>query len=279
MNWVSVNMSESLCDFLLSFLDFFRDGVCGLFKLGISLSEKKEIVGAVNATTLLAISLVSVIVLKEIFNTFILETNGNPDGDPFQLIVKASLALALICCNSIIFNYLFKISGLLANDITGNVNPEIIFDNTTNYAKETEGLKSLATILFLIIYIAFTIILSIKAGLRAVELAVMKIIFPIFAIDNITVSAERWNAFFTSYMITFFGYILQILTFTMCIATFTTAIGGNTSDFLLSAAWMYFSLVSPKWIEKFCYSSGLSKGIVGGMRGLMSYAMLKGVRA
>ena len=52
------------------------------------------------------------------------------------------------------------------------------------------------------------IMLVIKAALRGVELAVMKILVPIFSVDNITVSAERWNAFLTAYVVVFFGYII-----------------------------------------------------------------------
>lgn len=276
MNWLTKQLNETISDMILNFTDFFKQGVIDLFNVGTSFADLKEIKGAVDALTLVGCTLVVVLVLKEILGTYVLETDGDPDGDPFQYLIKAAKALCLICCNDFIFNFMAELSTKLANDMKVAVTPETIFVKTSGLFLQAVGgpPTQIINTLFIFIFLVFVVILSLKAGLRGVELALMKILWPIFSLDNITVSGERWNAFFSSYLVTFLGYILQLLTFTLCIDCYSKAMAGNIKQYLFAAAWMYFSLNTPKWLEKFAYSSGLSKVARGGSMGLMQIGMM-----
>ena len=270
MNWLTKQINEFIADAILDFTDFFKQGVIDLFNLGTKFAELDEIKGAINATTIVAMALVVVLVGKEILSTYIFETNGDPDGDPYQLLVKASQSICLICCNDIIFNFMVTISQKLGTDMKVAVTPETIFVKTNAlYLNATDVPTKIINTIFIIIFLIFTVTLALKAGFRGVELAFMKTLFPIFSLDLITISGERWNAFWSSYLITFLGYIIQMLAFTMGIDQYTIAITSDPSKYLIAAAFMIFAINVPKWLEKFAYSSGLSKVARGGIGGIL----------
>lgn len=277
LNWLTKQFEEFCGDIILNFINSFQDGVVKIFESGTSFSEQAEVVSAIKAATMIALALVVVMVAKAILSTYVFETDGDPDGDPMQLLVKAAQAICLICCNDIIFNTMTKISSLLAKDMNASVTPKKIFvsiENYINYIFNTLQGGVLVIIIVLIVYLVFVVMLAIKAGIRGVELALMKILWPFFAVDIITVSAERWNAFFTSYAVTFFGYIIQLFCFNMSIVTFAKSLTEKNMsyDCLLAFGWMYFALNAPKWLEKYAYSSGASRTARSGIGGIAQLA-------
>ena len=276
MNWITKQIQEAMSDIILSFVEFFQKMVVEIFDNGTNFATNQQISGAVNATTLIGIALVSVMVLKQILSVYVFETDGDAETDPLQLIVKASQTICIICCNDLIYTELQKVSKLTANDLNNAVTPDKVFASLQAVITQGAGLVILGPVnlIFIIIYLIGFILLVIKAAIRGVELAVMKILVPIFAVDNITVSGERWNAFLSSYIVVFFGYIIQMLCFNMSIISFVKAITDSGVEYLYAIGFLIFSLKSPQWLEKFAYNSGLSRGIKGAASAGMQMAYM-----
>lgn len=276
MNWITKQIQEAMSDIILSFVEFFQKMVVEIFDNGTNFATNQQISGAVNATTLIGIALVSVMVLKQILSVYVFETDGDAETDPLQLIVKASQTICVICCNDLIYTELQKVSKLTANDLNAAVTPDKVFTNLQAVITQGAGLVILGPVnlIFIIIYLIGFILLVIKAAIRGVELAVMKILVPIFAVDNITVSGERWNAFLSSYIVVFFGYIIQMLCFNMSIIEFVKALTDSGIHYMYSMGFLIFSLKSPQWLEKFAYNSGLSRGIKGAASAGMQMAYM-----
>lgn len=273
-NWLTTQVMEFIGDCILSFIEFFQEAIVELFDKGTNFAKNTQIVGAINATTLVGVSLVSIMVLKEIINVYILETDGDPENDPIQLLVKASQTICVICCNDFIYDQLSKVSKLMSNDINASVTPEKIFVSAEQLITQQLTKMGIINVLFILVYLGGAAVLAVKAGLRGIELAVMKMLLPIFAVDIVTVSSERYNAFVSSYFSTFFGYIIQMFAFNMSILSFVSAVTSSQIDYIYAGAWLYFSLNTPKWLEKYVYSSGLSKVVKGGMGGGMQLSYL-----
>ena len=276
MNWITKQIQEAMSDIILSFVEFFQKMVVEIFDNGTNFATNQQISGAVDATTLIGIALVSVMVLKQILSVYVFETDGDAETDPLQLIVKASQTICIICCNDLIYTELQKVSKLTANDLNNAVTPDKVFASLQAVITQGAGLVILGPVnlIFIIIYLIGFILLVIKAAIRGVELAVMKILVPIFAVDNITVSGERWNAFLSSYIVVFFGYIIQMLCFNMSIISFVKAITDSGVEYLYAVGFLIFSLKSPQWLEKFAYNSGLSRGIKGAASAGMQMAYM-----
>lgn len=274
MNWLTKQIVEFFQDVILDFIEFSQEAIVEIFKKGTNFSKESEIAGAINATTIIAVALISVLVLKQILTVYVFETDGDADSDPIQLLVKASQAICIVCCNDFIFEQLEKIASLLSKDMNAAVTPEKVFISVLHINSEVLTRMGVVNVVFILVYLIGFAILSVKAAIRGVELAIMKILLPIFSADILTVSGERWNAFFTSYVVTFLGYIVQMLIFNMSILKFVSGLTQKNIDYYYAAALLYFSLKTPQWLEKYAYSSGISKVARGGLSGAMQLAYL-----
>lgn len=216
------------------------------------------------AMTGIATGLLVLVASKHIFTTYILETDGDPDMDPLQYLVKTSIALALIQMQNFLFYYLLRLSSALCDEMTGFINVNIPdFSNTTDLANRlsSTGVMGATAPIIYIIFVICIIYLVIKAAFRAVELSLMKIIFPLFCCDIITPNRERWNTFVASYLVTMFGYIIQLFCFRTSMMLFLSA--ESVQLIIGSLALLFFSLKAPKWLEKFVYSSGAGQTVAG----------------
>lgn len=92
----------------------------------------------------------------------------------------------------------------------------------------------------------------------------MKILFPFMAVDLISQNRERWNAFLTSFMVTIFGYIPQLICFRVSCAQMMAP--QKIQDIMIGFTMIILAIKTPKWLEKFCYKSGITQTASSGLR-------------
>ena len=133
---------------------------------------------------------------------------------------------------------------------------------------DTAQSQSIGMIFTLFIILIGFIIFCVVAGVRGAELTLMKLLLPLFAVDLLTTNRERWNNFFTTYMITFFSYSLQLICFKMCSMTFMAINydGDYSIRFVTVLGWLILMIRAPRWLEKFAYSSGIGNAAASTMR-------------
>lgn len=257
MSWIGNSLyewMEELCNTIFTFLFNF---VNGLFADGEAMIKESAISDAAIITGDVATILISIVVIYNIINIYIFETSGDSEQDPLQLLVNASIAIALIQSSNYLFNWALDLGYIFAGEISQtslSLGTPDTFLEKLEYGISTQGTNDLFVIIFLIFVIGI-IIFVLKAFIRGGELALMKILFPIFCCDLLTSSKERFNAFITSFCVTTFSYALQLLCFRLCMNQFM-----NVSSYLhvtYAFVWLYFAIKAPKWLEKYAYSSGL----------------------
>lgn len=270
MSWITENLNKYFLEFLQAVFDFFSSSLIKMFGLGVKIAQTSNVADTAKITSGIAVGFISVYVLKEVLSTYIMETDGDPDSDPIQLIVRGTEAIAAVSCQSWVFNYLLKFSQALTEDITGDGIQIETFTNNFERALDKLGsstINPVVVVLFLIFILGMVFMLCFKAVLRGVELAICRILFPIFSIDLCTTSRERFHSFLSTYMVTFLGYIIQLFCFEMGVAKVISALAYTTFDnYIQAIAWMWFALKTPKWLDKFAYSSGLKNTAGGAVR-------------
>lgn len=274
-NWLTKNIREVFSGATLEFIEMFVNGISKFFSNCVNIAEQPEIKGAINALTLISITMISIVVAKEILNTYVFETEGDSDQDPMRLVEKAAQIVCLVCCNDIIYDTAKDLSELAVKDIGISVLPEEIFYKTEALFMGNLTLLGLVNVIFCLVYVICTLVFVVIGGIRGAELAFMKILWPFFSLDLMTVTAESWKAFLSSYGITFFGYILRMLAFSLSTIAYFEAIAGDAVEYLYAIVWMYMVFYAPKWMEKWIYKSGLSNVARGGLSGAVSISMLR----
>lgn len=232
------------------------------------ITEHEYVTKACNVTIGIAAIFLILLASKHLFTTYILETDGDSDMDPLQFPVKVAVALALIQMQNFLFHYLLKLSDMLSKEIGGFI--AIDADSLTNINKglskmlDSGQLQPNAYFIAIFIFQIGIMVLIAKAFFRAVELAIMKILFPFFCCDFVTPGKERWNMFITAYLVTIFGYVVQIFCFKISMMLF---IEGDTITTIIGGlALVFFAIKAPKWLEKFTYSSGVGQSAAGAGR-------------
>lgn len=274
MSWVTKKIYNFLSDLFEGLVETFGSLIINLFTNETnSIISSSQVLGAVMVTTGVATAMISVMTMKQLFCTHILETDGDPDADPLQQLVKASVAIALIQTNSTVLNVLLRYAALFTTSIlngAGNtlegLNSGAIVSNIA-----AAGVSSIVAIIFAIIYAVGMVMLALKAGFRTVELAIMEILYPIFCLDILTVQQERWKTFFASYLVTIFGYAIQILCFVLSIAFAFSGLGG----FFVALAFLFFAVKAPNWLEKYAYASGAGRTAAGAARSVQQFMMMR----
>lgn len=267
INWITKNMTETASDYLNGGLGFFQDWIISIFDGNIEIFKAAEVEAATLVTKSVSIVLVIIMTFKYIWSTYVMEMDGDPDQDPLQVFVKASVCLAVIEGNSVIFDLFNTISKKFTADMAGACDAHTFclkFSSVLSYLTMS-SVKAAILVIILAICLILVIIFSFKAGLRAGELMLMKIVFPLFSIDKLSANQERWNAFFTSYVVTFFSYSLQLFCIRIGLNRVIAAlIEGESASFInyfsaLVCFWL--AIKTPKWLEKWVYSSGIGQAI------------------
>lgn len=274
MSWVTKKIYNFFLDIVEGLIETFSDLIMDVFTGEVSnIISSSQVLGAVMVTTGVATAMISVMVMKHLFCTHILETDGDPDSEPLQQLVKASVAIALIQTNSIVLSSLLRYAALFGTEVlagTGVISNNLSSEGFIN-TLSSSGISLIVAVMFLIVYVIGMILLTIKASLRAVELAFMEILYPIFCLDILTVQQERWKTFFESYLVTIFGYIIQILGFVLSLTFAYSGLGG----FFIALAFLFFAVKAPNWLEKYAYSSGAGKSAAGAARTMQQLMMIR----
>ena len=278
MSW----LFENVCDFISSAIggtvDFFGELVNNIFYFIIDYGVNNAyVIGAQKLFITIALALIALVVLKIVTAGYLLETDYDSDADPFNLLVRIAETVAIITNSGWLFNFLLNASKDFTTDIIGSV-------AETGYAGQTRSLLSvdlsgmanmllpyLAMIALMLVAIIFTVV----AGLRGGELVFMNLLLPVFALDLLTSSRERWNNFIMGYFTAFFTYGIQILLYNVALKSYATASYSEPLYFITAVTFLIMAIRSPKFLERYLYRSGVSTAATSGMRLVFQTAVMK----
>lgn len=276
MNWMIKNFFESTGNLIDGMLGYLTFAINEIFQAGAAFANEGYIQSACNVTTLMATSLLALVVIKQIYNTYIMETDGDPDSDPLDILERAAISLAMITCHDFIYRQLTTFSDKFFNDLNNSINGTIEKDPiaklvvtlaefvSSPIASVIEGVK----IVFILFFVVGVIFLCVKGGIRGGQLCFMKILFPLFCCDFVTTKRERWANFSLSYVVTIVGYVFQLFLFRLSahqFAQFCEMADAFTSLFT-SFGFLYLSIKTPEFLKKYVYSSGVGQTVSGGAR-------------
>lgn len=277
-SWITENIQAYMIDCINSIIAFMGSTLNNIFYDVIDhLNNSGAVQSAEKYIVAFSLALVPLAIGKIVLSSYVLDTGGDSDADPFDLVVRLCETVAAITSEVWVFDFLLQMSKDFANDLSGSTQLSGVSDTSTSLINNVVGAGQIASSLTLmigIIIIAF-IVFSIVAGVRGGEIIALKLAFPFFALDLLTSSHERWNNFIMAYVIAFFTYAFQIMFFLLAVATYASASVGNSQNFIYTLVFLYLAMFGPKSIEKYLYKSGVTQSVGGGVRMLVSTVALK----
>lgn len=279
MGWLFDNLVNSFAsDLVTGAMDFFGSMINNIFEeVADLILNNSTVVSANTFTTYFALIFVVFVAAKTYFTVHVLETDGDSDDNVLDILYRASQATAVIATNQFITNTLLDFSKIFSQDLSSSVELEISTTVLTllNAARTRDTTGASVFIIILLAIVVALVVFIVMAGLRGAELGLVKILFPLFAADLAGLKRERWGNFFVSYLIVIFGYSIQLLCFRAFIGAFSQiAVDKLNAHGLVAFGWLVLMLRAPKWLEKICYTTGISRTVGGGARSLGYLAMM-----
>ena len=262
MSFISKQIAKLLLNLINGILDSFGDYINNIFGNVVLMNDNSMVSSVVLFVTSFSIVLLIFYAAKTMFSAYVIE---DTDTDPLDYLVRVAMAVAVIGCNGEIFNIFMDLSTAVWSDVNGAVDGSLFAVSDSLNSLEDVGSGLLLVFAFMILAILIGLILfTITAGIRGAELVLFKTLLPIFAIDLVTDGKERWAALFSSYMITFFGYVIQLFSFRMFCGSFSQVqVGGLSTALITTFGWLVIMIRAPKWLQKYTYTSGTGKKATG----------------
>lgn len=278
MGWITENICNFATDILNAVISIYGNFIGNVFFRFVDIANTNIYYqNAQRFFVALGFALAALMAVKIVASGYLLETAYDSEEDPFNLLIRVAETVAVISCSGWIFEYGLRISRDFCDDLIGSTNVSGYGEQTLTLLQEMQVINESfisALILLVIICISF-IIFTIMSGIRAGELLVMTLFVPIFAIDLMTNSRERWNNFFTGYVFAFISYAIQTFFFMLALKSYVLASYMN-QDYMLSALiWIIVAIKAPQSIEKYLYQTGVSRAASSGIRMVIQTAALK----
>lgn len=157
MSWVTKKIYDFLMDLIGDVIGTFSDLIMDLYSGRVSeIVSSSQVLGAVMVTTGIATTLVSFMVIKQLFCIYILETEGDAEADPLQQLVKATVAIALIQTNSVVLSALLRYAALFGTEVlagSGMVRDNLSSEHLMEALSNT-GISLIVAAIFLVIFAA-----------------------------------------------------------------------------------------------------------------------------
>ena len=274
-NWLLSLLFSAIASLLTGVINVFASFINNIFEVMYQINVGLKLDTVVNYTVAAGLACVGFAAVKQILEVYVFETEGDSEDDPLELITRVCIAVAMIVCGSWLLEQLIVLAGKLTNDVSGleiaKKEEDFLTTALTSILGVFKGDSTIRAFVFICLLVAMIVgfcIFVIHAAKRGAELMLYKIMLPIIAVDLLTTNKERWNAFFTECIICVFGYVIQVFCFRIMLTLFNDLMGApyELKYSLAVLGWLVVVLSTPKWLEKFAYSSGIGNAAKGGMR-------------
>lgn len=284
-SWILKNLLDALSEVCNQFIVVFGNLINNIFG-SVTDFNNTNMKNIDTFTLVFSITFIVFLMIKQYLTVYVFETSGDPEADPLDIYVRGAVAVAVASCSGIIFDFFLEFSSAFVEDlqsvkISGS-QPTGVTDTLRDLASVPINLGTVPIVVVIIgiAMIIALVVFFIVAGIRGAELLLMKMLFPLFACDLVTTNRERFNAFLTSFVITWLAYGLQLISFRMYSMTLLLYTTCDLSEFpvifAVNIGWMVLMFKAPKWLEKFCYTSGISSSMGGALRTLPLLLRSKG---
>lgn len=272
MNWLLKLLFVVIGELMTAIIEVFAKFINNIFAVMYQINKNLPLDGVKNWTTGIALTLVVTIALKKILSVYLLQTEGDADSDPLEIFTRVSVAIAAILCGREIMDFIISMATNLSSEAISSFGKSkvdiasVAKTLVTSLLASTTAQNLVYLIFIAIILISFFIFIF-KAGRRGAELILFSILLPLVACDLVTTQRERWNAFITEMLLCIFGYIVQLISFSIFAILFGKIGQAMELKYIISAlAWMSLVLNAPKWTQKFIYSTGIGNALKGAGR-------------
>lgn len=202
------------------------------------------------------VSLIILVFLKKGFECYVMWTDGNPDIEPVNLIIRFMQAIVVAVSFPVLYSWLAEITENLTDELMEAIS------QSTNYSWQVwvNGITSLGlvTAIFGLIFVICYFLLYFQFLMRGLELMILRIGMPLACVgllDNEKKLFSEYSKMFIKSMLT---VMIQICLCKLGVGMMLN-VGVNMNIFW-GIACMVLAIKTPAFIQQFLMSSGGGAG-------------------
>ena len=200
------------------------------------------------------VSLIILKFLKKGFECYVLWTDGNPDADPANLVIRFVQAMAVAVSFPTLYGWLAQIVESLSDQLLNAIGASSDYD----WLAWVEGISSLGivTAIFGLVFIICYFILYFQFLMRGLELMILRVGVPVACVGLI----DNDKGVFKTYMNKFFQTALSVIV-QICLCKLGVGMMLNMHIFW-GIACMILAIKTPKFLSDFMVPTGGGSGVI-----------------
>jgi len=200
------------------------------------------------------VSLIILKFLKKGFECYVLWTDGDPDADPANLVIRFVQAMAVAVSFPTLYGWLAQIVESLSDQLLNAIGASSDYD----WLAWVEGISSLGivTAIFGLVFIICYFILYFQFLMRGLELMILRVGVPVACVGLI----DNDKGVFKTYMNKFFQTALSVIV-QICLCKLGVGMMLNMHIFW-GIACMILAIKTPKFLSDFMVPTGGGSGVI-----------------
>lgn len=204
------------------------------------------------------VSLIILKFLKKGFECYVMWTDGDPDSEPIQLIIRFVQAIAVAVCFPVMYGWLADITEKLTNQLITAI------DASTNYDWQAwvNGLSSagLVTAIFGLVFVICYFILYFQFLMRGVEIMILRIGLPLACTGLLDNDKGVFKTYLTKFFQSTVAVMVQISLCKLGVGMMMN-VGINLNVFW-GIACLVLAIKTPRFLSEFMVPTGGGGGMV-----------------
>lgn len=204
------------------------------------------------------VSLIILKFLKKGFECYVMWTDGDPDSEPVQLIIRFVQAIAVAVCFPVMYGWLADITENLTNQLITAIGASTNYD----WQAWVNGLSSagLVTAIFGLVFVICYFILYFQFLMRGVEIMILRIGLPLACSGLLDNDKGVFKTYLTKFFQSTAAVMVQISLCKLGVGMMMN-VGINLNVFW-GIACLVLAIKTPKFLSEFMVPTGGGGGMV-----------------
>ena len=204
------------------------------------------------------VSLIILKFLKKGFECYVMWTDGDPDSEPIQLIIRFVQAIAVAVCFPVMYGWLADITEKLTNQLITAIGASTNYD----WQAWVNGLSSagLVTAIFGLVFVICYFILYFQFLMRGVEIMILRIGLPLACTGLLDNDKGVFKTYLTKFFQSTVAVMVQISLCKLGVGMMMN-VGINLNVFW-GIACLVLAIKTPRFLSEFMVPAGGGRGMV-----------------
>ena len=204
------------------------------------------------------VSLIILKFLKKGFECYVMWTDGDPDSEPIQLIIRFVQAIAVAVCFPVMYGWLADITESLTNQLITAIGASTNY----NWQAWVNGLSSagLVTAIFGLVFVICYFILYFQFLMRGVEIMILRIGLPLACTGLLDNDKGVFKTYLTKFFQSTVAVMVQISLCKLGVGMMMN-VGINLNVFW-GIACLVLAIKTPRFLSEFMVPTGGGGGMV-----------------